>query len=160
MKMKKKFAVTLLAAAAAASTAMVACDDKNGTEDDKLEKSIAGDYKGKLNFALNAPAPFPVDPNIPIPDSLRWNIKIHTTDTILVTTDSIPMIGMLSVKAYNKQERTDSTLYTIAPMIAGIAAIDSGKVCYRYATKTSAISAKGKAMSLLPFSITLTGTKE
>lgn len=156
MKMKKFFAAMLMAAAA--STAMVACDDKNGTEDDKPEKSIAGDYKGKLNLYLNTPMPH--DPNIPIPDSIRWNIKIHTTDTILVTTDSIPMIGMLSVKAYNKQETTDSTLYTIAPMIAGIAAIDSGKVCYRYATKTSAISAKGKAMSLLPFSITLTGTKE
>ena len=167
MKMKKFFAMMLMAAAA--STVMLAC---NGDDDkDKPDTSIVGDYQGGINAII---------PTGPIPISgVSWSIKGLANDTILVTTDTIQRLGVaFSIKAYGKQEAADSVLYgAIVPVQSlaiafGNAALDSGTVSYRYANKTSFVSAAGSIYTAidtttnpttygsLPFSVTLTGAKK
>ncbi|MDR0566335.1 MAG: hypothetical protein LBG47_04760 [Prevotellaceae bacterium] len=172
MKMKKFFALMLMAAAA--STVMVACD---GDDDkDKPDTSIVGDYQGG-NTGLKATY---LGQTFPIP-GVGWSIKALANDTILVTTDTIS-ISMLnvafSIKAYGKQEAADSVLYgAIAPVQNlttdfGSVTLDSGTVSYRYANKTSFVSAAGSLYTVtdttttpptygsLPFAVTLTGAKK
>jgi hypothetical protein len=166
MKMKKIFAMMFMAAAA--STAMVACNNDKDKEQDK-DKSIVGSYQGNVRVSIQSDT-------IPV----EWTIEDLGSDTISIATDTIQGLGItLSVKAFNKTEKADSTLYgAIVPLEPftiqniGDITLRSGNVSYSHATKTNIVSVTGTmytvtnpnvdppTMGDVPLSVTLTGTKE
>jgi hypothetical protein len=174
MIMKKKNFLALMLTAAVAGAAVIACsnDDKNTDNDSKkAETPIAGDYSVGTD-SLRAYIGGAQAAAIP---GVNWSIEALTNDTISVTTDTISILGVnLFIKAYGKQDAADSTLYGAIvpvqnlPTNVGAITLNTGKVSYRPATKTSAISAEGTiytaigqdSMGNMPFSVTLKGAKK